>query len=217
MRRLLAGGVLLLGMAAAAGLGARIWQSDPAPPTTLPALARQLPSSQQQALQARQRHWQSLDAAARGALQQRHQQWQALAPARRRELLDAWQASRLLTPAERAAMAEAASHWRSLPAEAQQALRAQFDAQDVHQRRGWLLGPELGRDWPALQPLFAFVPASQREPLLRILRQMSAEQRAELGVLAQRVPPQERAALRQELLQTPAAQRAQWLRARLGG
>ena len=40
--------------------------------------------------------------------------------------------------------------------------------------------------------------------------------RQELGVLAQRTPPQERQALRDELLATPAAQRDAWLVRKLG-
>jgi hypothetical protein len=59
------------------------------------------------------------------------------------------------------------------------------------------------------------MPDAEREPILAVLRQMSAPQRAELAVLAQRTPPQARDALRQALIATPSASRAQWLRQQL--
>lgn len=93
-------------------------------------------------------------------------------------------------------------------------LRSRFDALDEMQRRGWRLGPVLGADYPRLQPLFGFVPEVERDATISLLRQLDAEQRNDLAVLAQRIPPQERAAFRQELLVVPTAQRSTWLRAR---
>ena len=94
-------------------------------------------------------------------------------------------------------------------------MRAQFDALDASQRRGWRLGPTLGADYEKLQPLLAYVPPAQRLPLLASLRAMTAEQRAELAVLAQRTPPQDRQALRAELLAQPGAQLESWLQRKL--
>lgn len=186
-------------------------------PSLPPELLQRLPQAQRADLLARERLLQSLDASQRAALQRRIQAWHALAAAERRTLHEAWQAWQALSPAERAAVQVAAAHRARLPRDEQLALRAQFQALDASERHGWLLGPDLGRDWPRLQPLLAQVPPEQRAPLLQALRQMDRSQRAELGVLAQRVPPQERDALRRELITTPAAQRAQWLRMRVGG
>jgi hypothetical protein len=55
------------------------------------------------------------------------------------------------------------------------------------------------------------VPGAQREPLLEALRALGPQQRADLGVLAQRTPPQDRDRLRRELLDTPPARRGAWL------
>ena len=72
----------------------------------------------------------------------------------RREQRDAWQAWRALPEGERARMQAARDAYRALPIARQQELRAQFDALDAGIRRGWLLGPTLGADWPRLHALF---------------------------------------------------------------
>ncbi|QCW28191.1 DUF3106 domain-containing protein [Lysobacter enzymogenes] len=138
-------------------------------------------------------HWNQLDAAERGARRERYLAWQAL------------------SADERAQAQAAAARYAALPPEQRQALRAQFDALDRSERRGWLLGPTLGADYPALQPLLAQLPQEQHATLLAALRGLSAAQRKDLAVLVQRTPPQERERLRAGLLATPAAQRGTWL------
>ena len=93
-------------------------------------------------------------------------------------------------------------------------LRADFAALDAMERRGWLLGPALGADFFALQPLLGFVPEDEREPLLAALRALAPEQRALLGEMARRTPPAGREALRRELLATAPASRSAWLEQR---
>ena len=148
----------------------------------------------------------------REALQRRYEAWRALPESMRREQRDAWQAWRALPEDERARMQAAREAYRALPIARQQELRAQFDALDAGIRRGWLLGPALGADWPRLHALFAQVPPDERESLLAALRALPPQALADLGVLAQRTPPQAREALRRELLAQPDAQRASWLR-----
>jgi hypothetical protein len=77
------------------------------------------------------------------------------------------------------------------------------------------LGPALGRDYASLHPLLAYVPAVQRLPLLARLRSLDEQQRVDLAVLAQRTPPQDRQALRSELLSVPPSELANWLRRKL--
>lgn len=157
----------------------------------------------------------AMSPAQRAALRERVAQWDAQVPARQRELREAWQAWRALPAQDQQRMRAAAAGFAALPPEQQQALRAQYDALDGSDKRGWLLGPELGADYPKLHALVAQVPPAQRDALLSALRAMSPEARADLGVLAQRTPPQEREALRKQLLAVPAAQRDAWLRDRL--
>lgn len=157
----------------------------------------------------------SLAPAQREALQRRVAEWEGLPEAMRRERREAWQAWRALPAAERDRMRAAREAWRALPVAEQQALRARFDALDAGIRRGWLLGPVLGADWPRLHALFAQVPPADREALLDALRALPPQARADLGVLAQRTPPQDRDALRRELMSQAPVQRAAWLRRRV--
>jgi len=151
----------------------------------------------------------------REALQRRYDAWRALPESMRREQREAWQALRALPADERARMQAAREDWRALPIARQQELRARFDALDAGIRRGWLLGPTLGADWPRLHALFAQVPPGERESLLAALRALPRQALADLGVLAQRTPPQAREELRRELLAQPEAARASWLRRRV--
>jgi len=151
----------------------------------------------------------------RAAFRQRVVEWDAQVPARQRERREAWQAWLALPVTERERLQAAASDYAALPVEKQQALRAQYDALDGSDQRGWLLGPVLGADYPKLHALVAQVPAAQRDALLAALRSLSPAGRADLAVLAQRTPPQARDALRTQLLAVPMPRRDTWLRERL--
>lgn len=157
----------------------------------------------------------ALGPTARDRLEARRDQWDALSPAERGELRGRWLAWNDLPAGERARLREAAAvHARRTPDE-QAALRARFDALDASDRHGWLLGPALGADYPRLHPLIAQVPADARAPLLDALRGLDAQARDDLAVLAARIPPQDRAELRVELLATPPEKRGRWLRTRV--
>ena len=84
-------------------------------------------------------------------------------------------------------------------------------------RHGWWLGPELGRQWPRVAPLFAFAPEPQRVALLDLLRAADTEDIDALERLAQITPPEERDALRSDLLRVPAAQRRTWMLEKVQG
>ncbi|MDH5834288.1 DUF3106 domain-containing protein [Luteimonas kalidii] len=157
----------------------------------------------------------ALSPADRAALERRAEAWEALPEPMRRERRETWLAWRALPADERARMHAAREAWLALPVAEQQALRARFDALDAGLRRGWLLGPVLGADWPQLHALFAQVGPDERDALLDALRALPPQARADLGVLAQRTPPQERAALREALMAQPPAQRGAWLRRRV--
>ncbi|MEI2453390.1 DUF3106 domain-containing protein [Lysobacter firmicutimachus] len=180
------------------------------PPELEQTLAR-LPAPERARLQAQGARWDGWNDAQRREFAQRAAQWEQRPAGERgaaRERYRAWQG---LSAGDRAEVQAAAARYAALPPDRQQALRARFDALDGSERRGWLLGPQLGADYPALQPLLAQLPASQHAALLAALHGLSAPQRKELAVLVQRTPPQERARLRSELLAAPAASRGAWL------
>lgn len=174
-----------------------------------------LPAPQRAQLQARAARWDAWGETQRAALRQRAVEWAALSPdarADRRERYIAW---RRLPPNEQAQLRAVALRWQQLDPAQQQAWRTRFDALDRSVQRGWLLGPELGADYLRLQPLLAQVPAAQQDSLLRVLRELTPPQRADLAVLVQRTPPQDRPLLRRELVSTAADQRQAWLWQRL--
>ncbi|TKR30418.1 DUF3106 domain-containing protein [Luteimonas gilva] len=179
------------------------------------ALLDQLPVAQRVELEQRQARWRALSPVEQAVYGQRELRWQALPEAVRRERRERWQAWRALPENERAQLRRAAADWAALPPERQRPVRAQFDALDGREKHGWLLGPTLGAEYVRLQPLLAFVEAEERARLLQTLREMNPAERADLAVLAQRVPPDAREALRRELLSTAAANRGEWLRRRL--
>lgn len=173
-----------------------------------------LSSGAQDTLQQRRWRLDALPSPQRDAFVQRMAVWDALPREMREDRRARYAAWRELDEVQRMRVHAAAEEIRALPVEQQAALRSRFDALDGMQRRGWRLGPVLGADYPRLQPLFGFVPEAERDATISLLRQLDVEQRNDLAVLAQRIPPQERAAFRQELLSVPVAARSAWLRAR---
>lgn len=200
-----AGFVLLLALAASAV----------ALPPQLEQRLSQLPAALQQELRTRDAAWTALPPSQQQALRQRIADWDALPEAVRRDRREYWQAWHTLPPDQRLQVQAAALAFAALAPESQKALRAQFAQHDASEHRGWLLGPALGADSAALQPLLLQVPEIQRAPLLATLRAMTAAERLDLAMLAQRTPPQQRDTLRRELLSTSAANRPGWLQARL--
>lgn len=158
--------------------------------------------------------WAAMSPAAQADWQQRRLAWDALPRHEREDRRARYAAWRALDEVQRARLRGAANEIAALPPEHQAALRTQFSVLDGMQRQGWRLGPDLGADWPRLQPLFAFVPPAEREGLLALLRRLDAEQRDDLAALAQRLPPQDRDAFRRDLLAVPDTQRRAWLRQR---
>jgi len=149
-----------------------------------------------------------------GALSRRIRQWEALPPSIRGARRAHWQAWRALDARERVQLRAVAQRFQPMSADARLALQLRFAAQSPDARMGWWLGPRMGRDWPRVGALFAYVDAGERLALLRLLRDASAEEIDALERLAQGTPPEARAGLRRELLVVPRAQRAAWLQAR---
>jgi len=180
------------------------------PPDLSEALER-LPPAAQTRLKANNQRWDGWNEDQRREFGQRAAQWGELSAGQRGERRERYQAWQALSAEERAQVQAAAARYAALPVEQQQALRAQFDAIDRSQQRGWLLGPALGADYPALQPLLAQLPEQQHAAMLAALRGLTPAQRKDLAVLVQRTQPQDRDRLRVGLLGAAPAQRGAWL------
>ncbi|WP_143148775.1 DUF3106 domain-containing protein [Thermomonas hydrothermalis] len=150
-------------------------------------------------------------------LRQRMHAWDRLAPVERARARGAWAEWQALTDDERARLRAAAARFDALSDSEQQALLSRYAALPFDAHRGWHLGPRLGRDWPQIAPLLAYVRADERPALLQMLRNADAEQRALLARLAQSTPPQARARLRDALRALPPERRNAWLTAQLNG
>ncbi|KRG65614.1 hypothetical protein ABB26_03475 [Stenotrophomonas humi] len=137
--------------------------------------------------------------------------WAAMTPQLKRELRARYAAWQALPEAERQRIAQAAAALAAMPAAQRDALQTHFQAMDQMHRDGWLLGPRLGALYAKLQPLLGYLPAEQREPMLALLHQLDAAQLEQLSLISQRTPPQERVALREQLLALAPTQRAAWL------
>ena len=171
----------------------------------------QLQPDERVQLRQRATTWTGWTASERSEFAARAAAWDALPPAQRADRRERHAAWRALPADHKAALRAARARYRDLPTDHQLALRAQFDALDRSDRRGWLLGPSLGADYPGLQPLLAQVPAADHDALLRVLRAMDRQQRIDLATLVQRTAPQQREELRRALLSTSAGNRQQWL------
>lgn len=206
MRRTEAWIVLLL--ACACGLAL-------ASPPVLQDIVSRLPEQARVQLLERQQALAALSPAQRTVLIERVAAWDALPDAERDRRREAWQAWKVLPEGERIRMREARAAYEALPPERRQALREQFDALDANLRRGWLLGPAIGADWPWLHALLSQAPTAEHDALLAALRSLSGQGRRDLAVLAQRTPPEERDALREALLAESTSSRDAWLRRRV--
>ena len=192
---------------------------QPPPGVALPAAIEReivrVPAAMQQELREQAALWTTWSASQRGDFVRRAAQWSNTPreeQARRREHYQAW---RRLDFVAADAVEDAVQAFARLSPDEQARLHSEFDAFEPTVQRGWLLGPVIGVDYPKLQPLLAQLPEAQHAPMLRALRRMTNAERADLAVLAQRVPPQERAELIRDLLSTADDNRAAWLRARL--
>lgn len=197
-------------LAAALSLAAALLPASALPPELEQALSR-LPADAQARVRDNGQRWDGWSEDQRRDFGQRAAQWGQLSDAQRGERRERYQAWQALSADERAQVQAAAARYAALPAEQQQALRAQFDELDRSERRGWLLGPALGADYPGLQPLLAQLPPAQHAGLLSALRALTPAQRKDLAVLVQRTAPQDRERLRGDLLAVPASRRGAWL------
>lgn len=180
-----------------------------------PQLLKQLdalPPAERARVQQQVRQWRQMPADRQQALRQRAVEWDALEPAVKQARRAAWQTWQALPEADRARLRATAAVYARMPETQRHALGERYAALDAHERDGWRLGPVLGADWPQLHGLFALVPDDQRLALLAMLRSLDDSARADLAMIAQRTPPEERDALRRRLLSMPEAARADWLR-----
>lgn len=179
------------------------------------AVAHAAPTDVGVLLETRRQAWEALGKAGQDVFRERLEAWNALPHEEAGERRERFLALQALDGVDLAMLRDTRALFEALPDGTRRELRERFAALSITEQRGWLLGPRLGADFANLSSLLLQVPPEQRTPLLSVLREMTAEERADLAVLAYRTPPQERDALRRALLETTADNRAAWLRLRL--
>lgn len=227
---MLAARVALLSWIAAAGPTPSDASAEPSP---LPLSWQDLGSEERRLLGSASDAWSSLDAAARRALVEQARDWRSRpAPSReqlrvrlqqwdqidarerapRRSRFASWQE---LSVADQGRVRAAAAQLDALPQAQQQDLTLQFSALPADAQRLWALGPDLGQQLAPIAALFAFLPEDERSALLAALRQLDAQARADLALLAPRLDETQRQALRKQLLAAEPARRPALIRERL--
>jgi hypothetical protein len=174
-----------------------------------------LEADTRQRLQDNAAHWLALDPTQREALVARMSAWDGLTAADRAQRRGSFAAWRALSPAEREQLHAVFAERAAMSPDLRQAQRDEFEALPADQRQEWWLGPEIGAGFAQLRPLFAFVPAGERTALLALLRALSPQARADLALLARRLPANQRESLRRELMAASPAEREALIRARL--
>lgn len=204
---------LLLFAVFALAYAADDFDSQPAAVRELLAPARgqwsQLAGDDRAALLAAAQRWRIMTTAQRAALRARIHDWDAQPAStrsRRRAPFAAWQR---LSTTEQHRIRLAAAAYLKLPGERQQALRATFARLPIERQQVWLLGPELAPDVIAVGGLFAFVPQSEREALLDVVRGLPLPSRMQLAQLGARMNQTQLAALRGKLIAATPEQRPQ--------
>lgn len=219
----LAVGVMALAAAALAAPGGEVAVA-PAPQPELAELLApwagpwaQLDLSTRARLEANARRWLALDDAARAQTLLRLAELESLPPRQRAARRATRQAWMMLAETERDAIRDAAERYAAADPEQRERWRQAFDAQDLAAQRSWALGPESGRWLQSVRPLFAFVPADEREASLALLGSLEPSAREDLRRLVRRLPPAERESFRRRLLDAAPEARAALIRQRLEG
>lgn len=214
-------GSLILAPMLAASRGVIADETPPETPETtvveaiLAPYARQMaqwPPALQARLRARARLWAGLSPLEQEAVRQGVRQWQALPPEARRLLRERFDAWEQLDPGTRHTALAAAAQFDALPETVRQGWRERFARMHPGQQRIYLFDPETREAMALAKELFPFIPATEYEATLAMLRSLDA---AAVGGLRQRLDkmsPGQRQALRQRLLALPPEARAAALR-----
>jgi hypothetical protein len=167
-----------------------------------------LNSEHQQRLRDNARAWLQLTPEEREQFKARIGAWEAMPPGERARLRERYEAFLLLPPEERQRLRRGFQRFRDLPPEQRRRLRQEFERMSPAERRAFLLGAQARDTADTARRAFAFVPPEERPATLQMLRELSREDRQRLRDLVPRLAPEQRDALRRDLLQRDPAQRS---------
>ena len=175
-----------------------------------PLLAR-LPPSLSERLLAHARAWAALAPEEQARLRGNLAAWDDLPPQRKLALREHFEAWEHMDASTRNAALDAARGYARLPEATRQRWRERFDALPPGQRQRYLFDPPTRSAMDLANALFPFVPAEQHADTLAMLRHLTPEQVTSLRRKLARLPPAQRNAYRQQLLDMTPGARAQEL------
>ena len=187
------------------------------PPAVQQALApfqnlmARLPPSLRERLLAHARAWAALPPEEQARLRENLAAWDDLPPQRKLALREHFEAWEHMDSATQTTAINTARGYAALPETTRQRWRERFDALPPEQRQRYLFDPPTRAAMDLANALFPFVPAEQHTDTLAMLRSLAPEQVQALRRTLARLPPAQRNAYRQRLLDMTPGERAQEL------
>lgn len=170
-----------------------------------------LPTELRERLVRHGRAWVALSSEQQAELREQLLEWDDLAPQEKLALRERFESWTHMDEATRGAALDAARRYAQLPEAIRQSLRDEFDALDSKARQRYLFDASTRTAVDLADALFRFVPAEQHSDTLAMLRELNEAQVMQLRRKLTRLPPTQRDAYRQRLLELDAAGRAEML------
>lgn len=174
------------------------------------SLSERLPPMLRERLHDQARAWASLSPEEQTQLRDNLAQWETLESQQKlalRARFDAWEQ---LDPDTRRRAIQTGAHFSTLPESVQLRWRERFDVLSPQQRAPFLYDPSTRAVIGLARELFPFIPAHEHSATLALLRDLDKDQVAALRSRLARLPPAQRDAYRQRLLEMePDARQAE--------
>lgn len=208
---------LLVGALACLTAAAQTPDSDAESPAVQQALApfqtliARLPPPLRDRLVEHARAWAALAPEEQALLRDNLVAWDDTPPQRKLALRERFEAWEHMDATTRANALDTARKYEQLPENIRQGWRERFDALPPEQRQRYLFDPATRAAVDLANALFPFVPAEQHVDTLAMLRALTPEQVDALRRSLARLPPAQRNAYRQRLLEMTPDARAEEL------
>ena len=177
------------------------------------SLIARLPPALRERLFEHARAWVALTPEEQARLRGNLVAWNDMPPQGKLALRENFEAWEHMDAATRAAVLEAARGYAMLPESTRQGWRERFNALSPEQRQRYRFDPSTRSAMDLANALFPFIPTEQHDDTLTMLRNLSPEQVEMLRGALVRLPPAQRNAYRQRLLDMTADERMQALSA----
>lgn len=171
-------------------------------------LSQRLPPALRERLLDHARAWAALSPEEQAQLREALTQWETLDSNRKLALRARFEAWEQMNPSSRNGAIQAGAHFSTLPEAVQMRWRERFDALSTEERARYLFDPPTRAVIGLARELFPFIPLEDHAATLAMLRDLDDAQVATLRRNLARLPPAQRDAFRQRLLDMDPQARA---------